>query len=288
VPSKYFDTALALAYQSKQDLALSYCLSYDKVSFVDQNPNPADKCWVRLRTAAEEQEAMTSVLDGDRAKYFWGALRLMECTRNTWLVVHSEAVNVLIEIFAAWFVSRNESGQFIGNKLSLLRLSGTRIKPLGFPSWLNSAVNENDADGFDLLDVKNVGYMATISDETAQDCYVSSARSINGTPVIATMISKFVDYQCRQASARMLTATGTATAPVLTDEKAYAKIQEIVSSNLNLFAGTNGRITAVRLAFPAFDVAKSGRTAIKAASAWSALYKDDLDSITVTGGITAM
>jgi hypothetical protein len=39
--------------------------------------------------------------------------------------------------------------------------------------------------------------------------------------------------------------------------------------------------------FPAFAVAKTGRTKLEASSSWKARYTDDLDEVTVTGGITA-
>jgi hypothetical protein len=285
-PSLYFDMALSLAYLCKLDNALSYFIALIKVSYVSQNPNPADTCWIRLKTSAEEKEAMTSLLTGDRSKYFWGALYLMNCVQNTWTLVHSEPVNIIPLIFAAWFAAKNGSGQYVGNKLSLLRLGGTRIKPLGFPSWLNSEVNENDADGFDLLDAKNVGYLCTIADNTPQESCVSSARSINGTPIAAQMISKWIDYTSAQQCAKFITENGTLTNPVLTDEDAYKKVQDIVFGNLILFVPTK-RINNIVMQFPAFKSAKTGLTKLEAASAWKAGYTDDLDEVTVSGGITA-
>jgi hypothetical protein len=286
VPSKFFDMSLALAYLCKLDFALSYFVSLVKVSYVDQKPNPADNCWIRLKTSAEEKEAMLSIKDDDRARYYWGALYLMNCVQNTWALAHSEPVNIVPLIFAAWFGERNSSGQYVGNKLSLLRLRGTRIQPLGFPSWLNSEVNENDADGFDLLDAKNVGYLCTIADNTPQESCVSSARSINGTPVAAQMISKWVDYASAQLCAKLITADGTLTDPVLTDEAAYKRIQEIVADNLRLFVPTK-RINNIVLKFPSFSTAKTGLTKLEAASSWRAGYTDDLDEVVVTGGIQA-
>jgi hypothetical protein len=286
VPSLYFDMALALSYVCKLDLKLSYFIPLVKVSYVNQKPNPADVCWIRLKTSAEEKEAMTSIETGDRSKYFWGAQFLMNCVQNTWTLVHSEPVNIIALVFAAWFAAKNGSGTYVGNKLSLLRLRGTRIKPLGFPSWLNSEVNENDADGFDLLDAKNVGYLSTIADNTPQESCVSSARSINGTPVAAQMISKWVDYTSAQQCAKFITDDGTLTDPVLTDEEAYKKIQDIVFGNLLLFTSTK-RINNIVMQFPPFKVAKTGMTKLEAASSWKAGYTDDLDEVTVTGGITA-
>jgi len=286
VPSKFFDLSLCLAYLCKLNVQLSYFINMVKISYVDQQPNPNDNCWIRLKTSAEEKEAMLSIISGDRTKYYWGALFLMNCVLNTWTLAHSEPVNIIPLIFAAWFGLRNSSGQYVGNKLSMLRLRGTRIKPLGFPSWLNSEINENDAKGFDLLDAKNVGYLCTISDNTPQESCVSSARSISGMPVAALMISKFVDYTSSQQCARLLTDSETLTNPVLTNEEAYTQIQDILFKNLLLFTGTK-RISNVQLKFPPFPMAKVSLRALVATGSWEASYTDDLDEVTVTGGITA-
>jgi hypothetical protein len=287
VPSKYFDMSLALAYRCKLDLKLSYFMSLVKISYVDQKPNPEDLCGIRLKTSAEEKEAMLSVKDGDRTKYYWGALFLMGCFQNTWVLVHSEPVNIIALIFAAWFAERNASGQFVGNKMSRLRLRGPRIKPCGFPSWLNSEVNENDRDGIELLRGKNIGFLRTIADNTPQESSVDSAKSLDGTPIAATMISKFVDYTSAQQCAKFTTADSTVAHPVLLNEQSYTRVQEIVSGNLLLFVPTK-RIGNIKLKFPPFASAKSGLNTLEAASAWSANYIDDLGEVTVTGGIQAV
>jgi len=283
-PAKFFDLSLALAYLCKQNLKLSYFINMIKISYIDQKPNSDDNCWIRLKTSAEEKEAMLSIKDGDRAKYYWGALFLMNCVANTWTLIHSEPVNIIPLIFAAWFAEKNDSGQFVGNKLSRLRLKGTRIKPCGFPSWINSEINENDAKGIDLLQAKNIGFLRTISDNTPQESCVDSARSIDGTPVSAVMISKYVDYTSSQQCAKMLTEKETLTEPVLTNEQAYKRIQDLVFSNLLLF---KKRVSNIQLKFPPFVVAKTGLRELIATSSWSASYTDDLDKVTVTGGITA-
>ena len=191
-----------------------------------------------------------------------------------------------------WFGKRNGSGQYVGNKMSLLRLDGTKIKPLGFPSWLDASVNENDAAHHQQLDDMNVGYLATISDNTTQNCYLSMARGVGdvdaGKPCAMQMIAKFVDYTCSMQAANMITDKGTLTAPKLTDEESYAEIQRLVSTNLSLFAGTNGRLYGVTLAFPPFSDAKKGRTMLSAPNSWSAIYKDDLDEVEVSGSIAAV
>jgi hypothetical protein len=297
VDSKYFDLTLALAYQCKLYQKLSYCWAlvrvvlsqngYPVASAVDTNP-----CRITSQNSAEQKVFMTALnmpatveVPEPRAQYFWGALWLIEAP-NTWTIVHSEDTNVFSEIMASWFAARNPSGQYIGNKLSLLRLSGASIKPLGYPSWLNSEVNENFSAVFDDLDAMNVGYLSTIADNTPQDSAVSSARGTTGIPVNASMISKFVDYTSAQECAKLITDKGTLTDPVLTDEAAYSQIQEIVKNNLMLFGDTH-RLRAITLQFPPFSVAKTGMTKLEAASAWAAKYVDDLDEVVVTGGITA-
>jgi hypothetical protein len=284
VSSLYFDLSLALAYLCKNDIKLSQFWSLVKVDLPVQSPD-LNVCWIRSATAAEEIAAITSISTGDRQKYYWGALRLMGAL-NTMVIAHSESVNIIAEVLAAWFTNRNSSGQYVGNKLYMLRLSGTRIKPFGYPSWLNSEVNVNDEVGFDILDAKEVGYLSTIADNTPQESALSRANSVTGMPVNALMISKFVDYTSAQQCAKLITDKGTLTNPVLTDQKAYAKIQEIVKNNLLQFAST-GRLIGINTTFPDFADAKSGLSSLEAASAWSALYVGDLTDIMVTGGITA-
>jgi hypothetical protein len=285
-PSKFFDYSLALAYLCRLNIQLSYFISMVRTSFVDQKPNPNDACHIRLLTSAEEKELMLSIKDDDRTKYYWGALFLMNCVLNTWVLIHSEPVNIIPLIFGAWFASRNGSGQFVGNKMSLLRLRGTRIKPFGFPSWLNSEVNENDAKGFNLLDGKNVGYLSTISDNTPQESCVSRAVSISGMPVAALMISKWIDYTSAQMVARFITEVETLTDPVLTNEEAYNRIKDIVFQNILLFTETR-RISNIQLSFAPFSTAKVSIRELVSTNSWSATYTDDLDEVTVTGSLVA-
>lgn len=289
-PSQFFDMSLALAYLCKTNISLSLMWSLVKISYEDKMPNMQDRCWIRFAKRAEQLENMTDIAIGNRARYYWAALYLMEC-QNTCVLVHSEPQYIIADILAAWFGARNSSGTYIGNKLSLLRLSGTRIKPLGWPSWLDSSINENDADGHQQLRDMNVGHLATIADNTPQESYLTMARCVGdidkGLPVSMLMISKFVDYTCAQEAAKMITNTGTLTDPVMADEAAYGDIQRLVRTQLGRFSGTNGRLTSVTLVFPDFAQARKSRTALSAASSWRATYKDDLDEIEVSGGIVA-
>jgi len=101
------------------------------------------------------------------------------------------------------------------------------------------------------------------------------------------MMSKWVDYHSAMDCANLITDKGTLVDPVLTNNEAYMRIQSIVGNNLAKFSGTK-RLYNVKLAFPSFAKAKVGLTALEAASAWSAMYVDDLDTVTVTGGITEL
>jgi hypothetical protein len=300
-PSTYFDRSLALAYLCKTNPKLSQFWSLVRLRLsntgfpaVSGQADP-NACWIRSKTAAEQKAFAEAGLNAPsdvstpapRSQYYWGFLWQMGCLDNTWVVAHSEPLNLLTEILAAWFERKNSSGQYIGNKLSRLRLTGAKIKPFGFPSILDNAVNENDVGAHERLDAMNVGYLKTISDSTAQQSCVSSALALGGTPITATMIGAFVNYEVAQQCAEMITDTGTLTNPILTDEAAYGAIQMIVKRELELFAQTNGRLSAIALDFPSFSAAKTGRTELEAASSWHANYKDDLTKTTVSGGITA-
>ena len=63
-------------------------------------------------------------------------------------------------------------------------------------------------------------------------------------------------------------------------------IQNICIGNVMRFTSAPV-IASVISNFPSFNVAKVGRTALQAASAWSAVYVDDLDTLNISGGITA-
>jgi hypothetical protein len=228
-----------------------------------------------------------------RAKFYWGALKLMQAN-NTFLVCHCEpsdlngvGMNILSEVLSVWFMTPNASGLYVGNKVHNIRLSSTNIKPLGWPSPLNNAVNENDAGAVSILTPKGVAYLQTISDNSLENCRLTYARTIDKVSLNAKMISKWIDYRSAMDCANLITDKGTLVNPVLTNNEAYSRIQAIVGGNLAKFSGTK-RLYNIKLTFPAFTEAKKGLTALEAASAWSALYVDDLDKVTVTGGITEL
>jgi hypothetical protein len=284
IPSRYFDLSLALAHLVKMDMKLSLLWALVKIALPLRDPDE-NHCWIRSKNSRGMQlEGLGgSIRTGDRNKYFYGALCHMECA-NTHISVHSEPVNTFVEILSEWFALRNPSGQFVGNKLAKLRLTGFRVKPLGIPSWLNTAENENDSETFDAFDDMFVGYLATISGRFGQNCYYSSARTVTGLSVNALMISKWVDHASAQDCAELITDKGTLVDPVLADETAYTRIQEVFKANLGLMAKTK-RVTNTNMMFPAFRIAKTGLTELEAASAWQANYTDDLDSVVISGGL---
>lgn len=309
VPSQFFDLSLALAYLCKLNPSLSQFWSQVRIQlFADDFPNVVvgageklsdydpNNCFIRSATEAEEVAAIPNLSlasAATRAKYFWGALKLMQAN-NTFLACHCEpndlngvATNILSEVLAAWFAKVNASGLYVGNKVHNIRLSTDNIKPLGWPSPLNSAVNENDAGAKDVLAVKGVAYLQTISDNSLENCRLTYARTLDGVSLNAKMMAKWVDYHSAMDCANLITDKGTLTDPVLTNNEAYVRIQSIVGNNLAKFSGTK-RLYNIKLTFPSFSTAKVGLTALEAASAWSALYVDDLDKVTVTGGITEL
>lgn len=284
--STYFDFLLCMAYLCKSNIKLSalfasVMIDYDKIDL--DTLEDTNKCYIRSKTAAEEAEVMTSLATKDRAKYLWGALYLMQAT-NTAIIVDCENRDPWIQAFKEWFASKNSSGEYVGNKLHLIRL--TSQKCLGPVSSLNSLYNAGDSDGYDLLDAKSVSYFQPISATNSGDSALSKSRGVTGFPMNALMISKFADYTSGQNTADLITDKGTLTSPVLTNDEAYKKIQSIVIGNIAKFSGT-GRITSIVANFPSFADAKVGLTALEASSSWTAKYVDDLDEVTISGGITA-
>jgi hypothetical protein len=282
VPSQFFDLSLALAYQGKQDTRLSCVVSLVKLSLPVQTPD-TNRCWIRSSTRKGQLDGMHSIKDDDRAKYYWGALFLMGC-RNTWVLAHSEPFNIFTDVMTEWFSVKNQTGLYVGNGLSHVRLSGVNIKPFGYPSWLDSEVNVNDSKGFDILDEMFISYLNTISSSSKQDCSLSAARGVLGDSINAMMIAKYVDYAAANKCADLINEDGTLVNPVLADEDGYKQIQSAFTGVLQMFTKTK-RVSAIRMMFPEYAVAKKGLTAFEAATVWKARYTDDLDRVTMTGGI---
>ncbi len=188
-------------------------------------------------------------------------------------------------ILGKWFEATNASGEYVGNKLAKIRLSGSKVKPTGLPSPLDSDVNQNlVSDIYDNLDAKYVGYFISISSSSRNNAECIRDRSIENFPITAYAISKWIDYNASQALANYATASETLTDPVLTNEDTYSYIQQLVQGVINTFAST-GRIVDVALSFPPFSEAKKGQS-FEGTAVWSATYIDDLESVELSGSIT--
>lgn len=283
--STYFDLALAFSYLVLSNIKLSCTFNLVRLDLTKYDTTDTNKCWIGSKTRAEEKTAMTSLSTGDRQKYFWGALLLMEAKNCAVLAdCMNEDRYLPAIVFAQWFASKNETGLYVGNKMHLIMIDGQNC--FGLPSPLDASYNENDGTRFDIFDEKDVGYFSSVSARYNATSSLSVCRGVTGFPINALMIAKYADFQNSNDAAEFVTDKGTLTDPNLTDADAYKKIQNITLGNIGIFTKTR-RISSVVSTFPSFSQAKVGRTALKAATAWSAKYIDDLDSVDISGGVTA-
>ena len=283
--SNYFDMALALAYQCELEATLSWDLIQVKVSVYD-GVSDTNACKIQSLTRADETAHCTTLVGStlaDRAEYFWGYLNLIGGSHAN-LIVHNG--NYLIPvILGRWFEEKNESGQFIGNKLAKIRLTGTKVKPTGNPSPLNGDVNLNlPSSIYTILDDKVVGYFISIADDSQSNAELTRDRSISNMPATAYAISKWIDYSTSQDMAKYATAISTLTKPVLVNMQTYNRLQTFLSNNIAKFA-TIGRITNIQIKFPPFSEAKKGNW-FEGTAVWSAKYIDDLEGVNISGSIS--
>lgn len=283
--SNYFDMALALSYLCELESTLSFCLVEANLT-IPEGDTDSNACNVMSLTRGEETTHCTTFTGSntaDRAKYFWGYLNMMGA-KHTEFHVHNGSFMIPV-ILGKWFESKNDSGEFVGNKLAKIRLSGNKVKPTGLPSPLNSDVNLNlPREIYEILDTKFVGYFISISDSSLNNAEFIRDRSISDFPITAYAISKWIDYNTSQDMAEYATAVTTLTKPVLTDEKTYAYIQSLLLSNIQKFSAT-GRITNISMQFPPFSEAKKGQR-FEGTAVWSAIYVDDLESVDISGAIS--
>lgn len=284
--SNFFDMALALAYQCEKEPTLSFCLIEAKLEVFTEDGADSNACKVMSHTRGDEIAHCTTLLGSekaDRAEYFWGYLNLIAPSHSNFIVHNGNFL--LPVVLGKWFEATNASGEFVGNKLAKIRLSGTKVKPTGLPSPLNSDVNLNLGSYiYDNLDAKNVGYFISISDGSDNNAELLRDRSISNFPITAYMISKWIDYNTSQDLAEYLTNTATLTDPVLANEKTYSYIQSLLLGNIQKFSGT-GRITDNSTNFPPYSEAKVGNS-FKGTAVWSAVYVDDLESVDISGSIS--
>ena len=283
--SKYFDMALCLAYQCELESTLSWALLEMKVAVYD-GVSDTNACKIQSLTRGDETEHCTTLVGStlaDRAEYFWGYLNLIGGS-HTNLILHNG--NYLIPvILGRWFEERNASGQFVGNKLAKIRLTGTKVKPTGNPSPLNSDVNLNlPSSIYTILDDKNVGYFISIANNSDSNAELTRDKGVSGMPATAYAISKWIDYNTSQDMAKYATAINTLTKPVLVNKETYAQLQSFLVNNIATFA-TIGRIENIQVKFPPFAEAKKGNW-FEGTAVWSAVYVDDLEGVNISGSIS--
>ena len=188
-------------------------------------------------------------------------------------------------ILGKWFEATNASGEFVGNKLAKIRLTGNKVKPTGLPSPLNSDVNLNLVpEIYEILDAKIVGYFISISDGSDNNAELVRDRTGSNFPVNAYMISKWIDYNSSQEMANYVTAGSTLTNPVLTNKATYSAIQGILTGYIQTMSSI-GRLENVNVQFPPYNEAKKGQTFVGTA-VWSATYVDDLEGVEISGSIS--
>ena len=283
--TNYFDLALCLAYLCENESTLSFCLCEATVVVPEDGASDTNACKVMSQTRGDETSHCTTLAGtdtADRAQYFWGYLNLI-APKHTEFHIHNGSFMIPI-ILGKWFEETNDSGEFVGNKLAKIRLSGSKVKPTGLPSPLDSDVNLNlVSDIYDNLDAKYVGYFISISSSSRNNAEFIRDRSIENFPITAYAISKWIDYNASQALANYATASDTLTEPVLANEDTYNYIQQLVQGVVNTFAST-GRITDVALKFPPYSEAKQGQS-FEGVAVWSATYIDDLESVELSGTV---
>lgn len=284
--TQYADLLLCLASLCESEEELSVCLAELKVeAFADGDIDPnICKAMSEDKTTEIANASTFSGTDSEaRLKNLWGFLHLIAAD-HTWLIVHSGDF-MLPVVLGKWFEEANSSGEYVGNKLAKIRLSGDGVRPSGLPSPLNSEVFLNLERGiYTILDSKNVGYFISISDSTLNNVELVRDKTISGMPVTAYAIARWVDYTTAQNVAEYATANETLTKPVLVVQKTYENIQAMLIQNLQVFAGL-GRISNIVLDFPAFAEVKKGQS-IEGSGVWSAVYVDDLESVDITGSIS--
>lgn len=284
--SNYFDMALCLAQLCEAESTLSFHLCEAHVVVPEDGAEDINACKVMSQSRGEETTHCTTLAGSTvatRAQYFWGFLNLI-APNHTELHIHNGSFMIPI-ILGKWFEQTNISGEFVGNKLAKIRLSGTKVKPTGLPSPLDSDVNLNlSRNIYENLDAKFVGYFISISSSTRNNAEFIRDRSIENFPITAYAISKWIDYTASQSLADYVTANRTLTEPVLANEATYTYIQQLVQGVINTFAST-GRIVDIVLKFPPYSEAKKGQS-FEGTAVWSARYIDDLESVELSGSIT--
>lgn len=283
--SNYFDMVLCLSTLCETEATLSWCLAEVKVSVYD-GVSDTNACKIQSLTKGAETTHCTTLTGStvaDRAEYFWGYVNLIG-GNHTNIIMHNGNYMIPI-ILGRWFEQRNVTGQFIGNKLCKIRLTGNKVKPTGNPSPLNSDVNVNlPSSIYEILDAKNVGYFISVANDSDSNAELTRDRSVNNMPATAYAMSKWIDYTTSQDMAKYATAISTLTNPVLVNQTTYAQLQSFLINNISVFA-TLGRLTDISVQFPPFAEAKKGNW-FEGTAVWSARYVDDLEGVNISGSIS--
>lgn len=283
--SNYFDMALCMSALCEGEATLSMFLNEVHVDVFKEGATDTNACKVMSLARGTETAHCTTFVGStiaDRAEYYWGYINLIGGNR-TFTVINNGTIMIPI-VLASWFEEPNDSGEYVGNKLAKIRLTGSKVKPTGLPSRFNTDVNENlKSYIYGILDAKYVAYFISISGNSLNNAEMFNDRTISNFPVTAHMISKWVDYQTSQDLANWRDARSTLTVPVLCNEEAYEQIQQMLVSNIQKFTGTS-RISNITLNFPPFSEAKQGNS-LTGTAVWSATYVDDLGSVTMTGSV---
>ena len=283
--SNYFDLCLCLSALCEGEATLSFFMCEAHLEVFEEGSADTNVCKVMSQSIGDETTHCTTFVDSttaDRAQYFWGYLNLIGGNR-TFFTIHNGSVMLPI-VLASWFEDQNDTGEYVGNKLAKIRLQGSKVKPTGLPSELNSDVNKNLGSYiYDILDTKCVAYFIAIDGTTLNNAEMIRDRNIQNFPLTAMMIAKWIDYNTAQDVAHWRDARSTLTDPVLCNEEAYAEIQAMLVKRVQAFSGI-GRITNIVLDFPPFSEAKKG-TNLEGTMVWKATYTDDLGSVTMTGSV---
>lgn len=283
--SNYFDLCLCLSALCEGEATLSFFMCEAHLEVFEEGSTDTNVCKVMSQSKGDETSHCTT-FDGsttaDRAQYFWGYLNLIGGNR-TFFTIHNGSVMLPI-VLASWFEDKNSTGEYVGNKLAKIRLQGSKVKPTGLPSELNSDVNKNLGSYiYDNLDAKFVAYFIAIDGTTLNNAEMVRDRNVQNFPLTAMMISKWIDYNTSQDVAHWRDARSTLTEPVLCNEDAYAEIQSMLVKRVQAFSGI-GRITNIVLNFPPFSEVKKGNN-LEGTMVWKATYTDDLGSVTMTGAV---
>lgn len=281
--SNFGDLALCLSALCASESTLSWYLC--EVHGSVPTGTDTNKIKILSHTRAEETQhciTLTSTTAADRTEYLWGYINFIGGA-HTSIMFHNGNVMAPI-VLGKWFEETNASGQFVGNKLCKIRLSGSKVKPTGNPSPLNGDVNLNlPKTYYTNLDDKFVGYFISISGNSLNNAELLRDRSVENFPCTAYMMSKWIDYNASQDIANFAAESETLTKPRLCNQATYDEIQSLLLSRLLAFVGTN-RVTNTIMKFPPFADARKGN-GFEGVAVWKATYVDDFDHVDFSGTI---